>query len=89
MKPSSTVEGKRLAKADAYISQCLKRYRGISHELRFQLLEAASARLGGFDFHAFCSKFAIKPLMAPERLLAMRKRLFSCWMTPESTPHFA
>ncbi|MCE6949633.1 SAM-dependent methyltransferase [Cereibacter sphaeroides] len=75
MKPSSTVESKRLAKADAYISQCLRRYRGTNDELRFQLLEAASARLGGFDFQAFCSKFAIKPLMAPERLLDDAKAL--------------
>lgn len=75
MKPSSTVEGKRLAKADAYISKFLNRYRGNGDELRFQLLEAASARLGGFDFHAFCSKFAIKPLMAPERLLDDAKTL--------------
>lgn len=75
MKPSSTVEGKRLAKADAYILQCLRRYRGNNDELRFQLLEAASARLGGFDFQAFCSKFAIKPLMTPERLLDDTKAL--------------
>ena len=53
MKPSSTVEGKRLTKADAYISQCLRGYRGNEDELRFQLLEAASARLGGFDFEEF------------------------------------
>lgn len=69
MKPSSTFEGKRLTKADAYISQCLRRYRGNDDELRFQLLEAASARLGGFDFEEFRSKFTIKALMAPERLL--------------------
>lgn len=75
MKPSSTVEGKRLAKADAYITQYLRRYRGNNEELRFQLLEAVSARLGGFDFQAFCSKFAIKPLMAPERLLDDAKAL--------------
>ena len=75
MKPSSTVEGKRLAKVDAYISQCLRRYHGNNDELRFQLLEAASARLGGFDFHAFCSKFAISPLIARERLLDDAKAL--------------
>lgn len=69
MKPSSTVEGKRLTKADSYISQCLRGYRGNEDELRFQLLEAASARLGGFDFEEFRSKFTVKALMAPERLL--------------------
>lgn len=69
MKPSSTVEGKRLAKADAYIAQCLARHHGNSDELRFQLLEAASARLGGFDFAEFCGQFGIKPLAAPERFL--------------------
>lgn len=75
MKSSSTVEGKCLAKADAYISQCLRRYCGHNDELRFQLLEAASARLGGFDFQAFCSKFSITPLIALERLLDDAKSL--------------
>ncbi|SNS82346.1 Eco57I restriction-modification methylase domain-containing protein [Antarctobacter heliothermus] len=69
MKPSSTVEGKRLAKADAYITQCIARHTGNNDELRFQLLEAASSRLGGFAFEGFCARFGIKPLVASEQLL--------------------
>ena len=69
MKPRITVEGKRLAKAEAYIAQCLTRYRGREDELRFQLLEATSARLGGYDFDGFCSEFQINPLIATDRLL--------------------
>ncbi len=69
MKPSSTVEGKRLAKVDAYITKCIGHHSGNDDELRFQLLEAASSRLGGFPFEGFCAQFGIKPLVAPERLL--------------------
>lgn len=69
MKPSSTVEGRRLAKADAYIAQCLDRHGRNKDELRLQLLEAASARLGGFDFVEFCAQFQIKPMAEPKCLL--------------------
>lgn len=75
MKPSSTVEGKRLAKADAYISQYLKRHRANNDEWRFQLLEAASARLGGYDFQEFCFKFGVNLLVAPEHLVNDAKAL--------------
>lgn len=69
MKPSRTVEGKRLAGAEAYIDHCLSSYRGDKDELRFQLLEATSARLGGFSFEDFCSRFEIFPLAKAQHLL--------------------
>ena len=43
-----------------------------------QLLEAAAARLGGFDLESFQSRFAIAPLERPESLLDLAREVVRC-----------
>lgn len=75
MKRTSTYEEKRLAKAEKYVAECVARRRGGHGELRFQLLEAASARIGGYDFQEFCTRLEVEPVVAPECLLNDAKEL--------------
>lgn len=75
MTPTSTVESQRLKKAEAYIAKCLARYGADIDEMRFQLLEAASSRIGGFDFGAFLAQFHIEGLVPPKQLLEDAKTL--------------
>ena len=75
MKSSTTVEEKLLKAAESYIAQCLARYAGDAGEMRLQLLEAASARLGGYDFKKFRSVFQIANLMPHRTLFADARHL--------------
>lgn len=75
MNPSITLENQRLRKADAYISRCLLGYSADVDEMRFQLLEAASARIGGYDYPAFRAHFQVKDHVLPEHLFADAKTL--------------
>ena len=63
MTPSSTVEGKRLAKTDAVVERIVA---GTSAdckpELRLQLLEATASRIGGFDLEGYQARFGHKPV---------------------------
>ena len=49
MRPSNTVEAKRLAKTDTVIERAMGKSRSNRVELRFQLLDAAASRFGGFE----------------------------------------
>ncbi|MYF09537.1 MAG: N-6 DNA methylase, partial [Gammaproteobacteria bacterium] len=69
-----TTEARRLAAADAAI-KVVVRDRSDSAELRLQLLEAAAARLGGFDLESYQSRFEITPLERPTNLLDQARRV--------------
>ncbi|PWR02369.1 restriction endonuclease [Meridianimarinicoccus roseus] len=73
--PTTTLEIQRLKKAEAYISECLAGFDTDTHEMRFQLLEAASSRIGGFDFCAFRTHWKIEDILPPEHLLDAAKTL--------------
>lgn len=73
--PTTTLENQRLKKAEAYISKCLAGYDADTHEMRFQLLEAASSRIGGYDFRAFRTHWQIEDILPPEHLLEDAKTL--------------
>lgn len=75
MKPSNTVEAKRLVKVDAVIDSQMVGVQATDRpELRLQLLEATASRLGGFDLEAFQNVFSIKAVR-PARLLVENARL--------------
>lgn len=63
-----TTETRRLEPAEASIGAFV-RDASDSTELRLQLLEAVAARLGGFDFEEFQSRFGIVPAVRPRDLL--------------------
>ena len=70
MKPSNTVEAKRLVKMDAVIDSQMSGVRGSEKpELRLQLLEAAASRFGGFDLKAFQELFSIKVVRPAKQLV--------------------
>ncbi len=75
MKPSNTLENKRLKKVEDYLAKCLLGYSTDPSEMRFQLLEAASARIGGYDFRAFRTQFKVQDIVPFERLLEDAKTL--------------
>lgn len=75
MTPSNTLENQRLKRAEAYIAKSLAGYGADFNEMRFQLLEAASARIGGFDFRAFRIHFKIEGIVPAEQLLEDAKTL--------------
>ena len=47
-------------------------------ELRFQLLEAVAARLGGFDLELFQSRFEVAPVENPVSLLDQGREVVKC-----------
>ena len=70
MKPSSTMETKRLAKTDAIIARLVTSAPPNARtELRLQLLEAAASRFGGFDLEAFLDRFSLKPVKRVGQLI--------------------
>lgn len=69
MRPSNTVEAKRLAKTDAVIERAMGKSRSNRVELRFQLLEAAASRIGGFDLAEYHSRFCVRTLTTAARLV--------------------
>lgn len=75
MTPSNTLENQRLKKAEAYMAKCLSGYGANLNEMRFQLLEAASSRIGGYDYRAFRAHFQIEGFVAIEQLLDDAKTL--------------
>ncbi len=70
-----TIETKRLAVADALIDSLVGNRVAHRTELRFQLLEATAARIGGFDLGAFQARFQIDPLVPVERLIDGAKEI--------------
>ena len=69
MRPSNTVEAKRLAKTDAVIERAMGKSRSNPVELRFQLLEAAASRFGGFDLADYHSRFGVRTVKSAARLV--------------------
>ena len=72
-----TIEAKRLAAVEAAIEAVV----GDSSdgpELRFQLLEAVAARLGGFDLESFQSRFEVAPVENPVSLLDQGREVVKC-----------
>ena len=70
MKPSSTMETKRLARTDAIIARLVTSAPPNARtELRLQLLEAAASRFGGFDLEAFLDRFSLKPVKRAGQLI--------------------
>lgn len=69
MRPSNTVEAKRLAKTDTVIERALGKSRSNRVELRFQLLEAAASRFGGFDLAEYHGRFGVRTLKSAARLV--------------------
>jgi len=69
MRPSNTVETKRLSKPDAAIDRIIGKSCSDRVELRFQLLEAAAARVGGFDLAEFHRRFGVRPMKSDALLL--------------------
>lgn len=63
-----TIEAKRLIVAEAAIERVVRGRSG-SSEFRMQLLEAAAARIGGFDLESFQSRFEIDPVEHSNSLL--------------------
>ena len=72
-----TVEAIRLAAAEAAIETVIRDRRD-GAELRLQLLEAAAARLGGFDLESFQARFRIAPVEHPETLLDQARGVVRC-----------
>jgi hypothetical protein len=65
MRPSNTLELDRLANSDSVIEKLLSGVRSARNEHRFQLLEAAASRIGGFNLEEFHHRFginAVKPV---------------------------
>lgn len=69
MKPLNTFEAKRLSSTDAVIDDLLGKSRSDRGEHRFQLLEAAASRFGGFDLASFHNLFAVRSLKPAARLV--------------------
>lgn len=65
---SPTLESRRLSRVDAVINRLLGNNRGNRGELRLQLLEAAAARIGGFDLEEYQGRFAVNALHRVGRL---------------------
>ena len=63
-----TLEAKKLAVVDTAIDAVIGDRRD-RVEARFQLLEAAAARLGGFDLESFQARFGIVPVDSPANFL--------------------
>jgi|TARA_R110002049_G_scaffold12487_5_gene55837 hypothetical protein len=69
MRPTNTVEAKRLSKSDAVIERIMGKSRSDRVELRFQLLEAAASRVGGFDLAEYHGRFGVRTLKFAARLV--------------------
>lgn len=69
MSSPRPVESEYLAPAEAALTQAVG---GNQHELRLQVLEAASARFGGFDLTAFHEAFGVKSKRAASDLWSLR-----------------
>ena len=63
MKQGKTFEANLLAKTDHLLTDFLRRHAVPASELRMQLLEAVSSRLGGFDLGEFHAAFGVSPLL--------------------------
>ena len=72
-----TTEARRLAVVEAAIEAVVGQ-RNDGPELRFQLLEAVAARLGGFDLESFQSRFDVTPIERPANLLDRARVLVKC-----------
>jgi Alw26I/Eco31I/Esp3I family type II restriction m6 adenine DNA methyltransferase len=71
MSAPRPVESDYLAPADAKLHLAIAALKGDPFEARLQLLEACSARFGGFDLHAFQLAFGIKTLDTTKRLIEL------------------
>lgn len=67
--PTTTLESQLLKKAEAHIFKCLAAYSADPGEMRFQLLEAASSRIGGYEFREFRAYWKVEDFVPPARLL--------------------
>nr|MBF4318390.1 restriction endonuclease [Vibrio anguillarum] len=72
MSAPRPVEAEYLAPAEAALTRAVGGdYGSTSFELRLQVLEAASARFGGFDLTAFHESFGIKSKRPASELLEL------------------
>ena len=72
MSAPRPVEAEYLSPAEAALTRAVGEERGpASFELRLQVLEAASARFGGFDLAAFHEAFGTKSKRSTAELLAL------------------
>jgi hypothetical protein len=72
MSASRPLEAEYLSPVEAALNKVVGRTRGAqSFELRLQVLEAVSARFGGFDLSAFHKAFGTKSVRSPSELLEL------------------
>lgn len=68
-----TFEERLLAPVERAVQSCVAKIGGNGVEARFQVLEAAASRLGGFDLEAFQDAFKIRRAVPVVRLLEMAR----------------
>ena len=73
--PTTTLEYQRLKEAEAHLAKCVEHYDGDPQEMRFQLLEAASARIGGYDLAKLRALMETLDIVPLDRLLHDAKEL--------------
>lgn len=71
MSSPRPVESDYLANAEAKLLAAIAGLKGDAFESRLQLLEACSARFGGFDLSTFHAAFEIKPLRETKKLIEL------------------
>lgn len=70
MSAPQPLEISLLFHAESQVSRFAARFGKQPHEARLQALEAAAARLGGFDLEAFHRAFGVKPIAPAKDLMA-------------------
>lgn len=71
MSAPRPLEADLLSAADASLEKAAKNLLGDRFETRLQILEACSARFGGFDLAAYHEAFQIQPLHSPVALIEL------------------
>jgi predicted RNA methylase len=69
MKPTKTHEERLLGGASNLVQRFVIAVGGNATEARYQILEAAASRVGGFDLQGFQKAFGIQPLASVGRLI--------------------
>lgn len=77
MKSSPTLEERLLSSATAQVLKFAAAHPQFKSEARFQILEAAASRLGGFQLQDYQASFGIKPIEPSASLLAAARDLVS------------
>ena len=78
MRPSATLEARRLSRTTSVIDHLLGKRRFGGGELRFQLLEATASRFGGFDLEGYHEIFHIEAIRTAATLLDESRAIVQC-----------